>query len=90
MSTDRFSAAKALMNNPPPRMVPNTPAHALVVFDGWPGGIEGSVYFKALQILEKGAVYSVQTVIDCGSEFFVVLNETHGNWPISLFRAYND
>lgn len=88
MSTDRFSAAKEFLNNPPPRMAPNTPAHALVVFDGWPGGIEGAVYFKALQSLENGELYSVQTLIERDSQIFVVLNEAHGDWPISLFRAY--
>lgn len=86
---DRFTSAKKFNTNPPPRMAPNTPVDALVVFDGWQGGIAGSVWFKALQELKKGEVYSVRAINESAGQFSVVLNETNGNWPISLFSAYN-
>lgn len=86
---DRFTSAKQFWTNPPPRMAPNTPVNALVVFDGWMGKVPSSVWFKALQEIKKGEVYSVRAINESAGQFSVVLNEVSGDWPISLFAAYN-
>lgn len=86
---DRFTSAKQFMTNPPPRMASNTPVNVLVVFDGWMGKVASSVWFKALQEMRKGEVHSVLAINERAGQFSVVLNEVSGNWPISLFAAYN-
>lgn len=87
----RFDQARAFQQNPPPRMAANTPANALVVFDGWTGGggmMTHEIFFRMNRELTKGETYSVAEIVHVDGRTKVVLNEIGGQWDITLFAAY--